>query len=266
MGHFAEIDKDNKVLIVYTACNEDIKNHGGEQSEEAATYFASYTPLSKDGVKYIQTSYNNNFRKQYAGVGYTYDPVNNVFIRPKPFESWILDENFDWQPPTGYPNINTVYDSNYFKLKLIWNEEDKKFTVYDIKNNIFPYDNWNLNNVNKYEGPILINNYPINSIENEYKIYWDSNINTFKAIGYYNRILKYNSNTNEWENEFLSWVKNQEGIWNAPVEWPSIETYGDGSNWYKISWDEVNLCWKGLDNKNNTFYWNPTVNSWISNI
>ena len=51
----------------------------------------------------VRTSYNGNIRKQYAGIGYTYDPVNDVFIAPQPYGSWTLDENFDWQPPTPMP-------------------------------------------------------------------------------------------------------------------------------------------------------------------
>jgi hypothetical protein len=50
-----------------------------------------------------RTSFNGNIRKQYAGIGYTYDPVNDVFIAPQPYGSWTLDENFDWQPPTPMP-------------------------------------------------------------------------------------------------------------------------------------------------------------------
>jgi len=50
-----------------------------------------------------RTSYNNKIRKQYCGVGYTYDSLNDVFIQPKPYPSWTLDDNFDWQPPTPRP-------------------------------------------------------------------------------------------------------------------------------------------------------------------
>jgi hypothetical protein len=52
-----------------------------------------------------RTSYNHNIRKQYAGIGFTYDAVNDVFITPQPYPSWSLDENFDWQPPTPQPAL-----------------------------------------------------------------------------------------------------------------------------------------------------------------
>jgi hypothetical protein len=61
-----------------------------------------------------RTSYNNNIRKQYAGIGYTYDAINDVFIAPQPYPSWSLDENFDWQPPTPMPTEGMWY----------WNEEE----------------------------------------------------------------------------------------------------------------------------------------------
>jgi hypothetical protein len=56
----------------------------------------------------------DNIRKQYAGIGYTYDPVNDVFIAPQPFPSWSLDENFDWQAPTPMPTESDWY----------WSEEN----------------------------------------------------------------------------------------------------------------------------------------------
>jgi hypothetical protein len=57
----------------------------------------------------VRTSYNGNIRKQYAGIGYTYDPDNDVFIAPQPYGSWTLDENFDWQPPTPKPEGNYAW-------------------------------------------------------------------------------------------------------------------------------------------------------------
>ena len=91
MAHFAEIDSNNKVLRVVVGCNQDIANNGGEQSEQAAEYFKTVCPLSENGIKWIQTSYNHNFRKQYAGINYTFDFTKNKFIAPQPFTSWSLD-------------------------------------------------------------------------------------------------------------------------------------------------------------------------------
>jgi len=120
MGHFAEIDEKNKVLRVLVACNQDIANNGGELSEQAANYFATICPLSINGVKWIQTSYNNNFRKQYAGIDFIYDSIKDKFIAPQPYPSWSLDSNDDWQPPVPYPSDNKQY---------VWNETTKSWDL-----------------------------------------------------------------------------------------------------------------------------------------
>lgn len=122
MGHFAEIDSNNKVLRVNRACNQDIANNGGDQSEQAAQHFETISPLSENGVKWVQTSYNNNFRKQYAGIGYTYDLIKDKFISPQPYPSWSLDANDDWQPPIPYPQNN---DNQYYS----WNEDNKTWDL-----------------------------------------------------------------------------------------------------------------------------------------
>jgi len=122
MAHFAEIDLNNIVLRVNRACNQDIANNGGEQSEQAAQHFATVSPLSQNGIKWIQTSYNNNFRKQYAGIGYTYDSVKDKFISPQPYPSWLLDSNDDWQPPVPYPQNN---NNQYYS----WNENNKTWDL-----------------------------------------------------------------------------------------------------------------------------------------
>ncbi|NBW91659.1 MAG: hypothetical protein EBR53_04275 [Actinobacteria bacterium] len=92
MAHFAEIDENNIVQRVLVVDNS--LEHRG------ADFLANDLGL---GGNWIQTSYNNNFRKQYAGIGFFYDFVNDVFIAPQPYESWSLDENFDWQPPISMP-------------------------------------------------------------------------------------------------------------------------------------------------------------------
>jgi hypothetical protein len=91
MAHFAEIDANNIVIRVLVGCNLEVNAHGGDQSEEAALDFGNKIPFSSGGIKWIQTSYNNNFRKKYAGVGDYYDPIKDIFIAPKPFNSWSLD-------------------------------------------------------------------------------------------------------------------------------------------------------------------------------
>jgi len=137
MAHFAELDINNKVLRVLTACNQDIANNGGEQSEQAALHFQSLNQFSFNGVKWVQTSYNNNFRKQYAAINYTYDPLKNKFIVPQPYLSWSLNDNDDWQAPIAYP---TVLLDSYNKPYIIsWIENEQKWTGIDSQNNIFSW-------------------------------------------------------------------------------------------------------------------------------
>jgi hypothetical protein len=102
MAHFAEIDKNNIVVRVLVV--NDAQEHRGQ------AFLANDLGL---GGRWIQTSYNNNFRKQFAGIGYTYDEVNDVFISPKPYTSWILDDEFNWQPPVEMP----------IEGEWIWDEE-----------------------------------------------------------------------------------------------------------------------------------------------
>jgi hypothetical protein len=116
MAHFAELDYKNKVLRVAVGCNDDVANNGGDQSEQAAKHFETTVPLSSDGVKWVQTSYNNNFRGRFAGIDYTYDPEMDAFIPPQPYASWTLNEKYTWIPPIPYPNDGKAYD---------WNEIDQ---------------------------------------------------------------------------------------------------------------------------------------------
>jgi len=128
MAHFAELDKNNIVISVQRACNIDIANNGGELSEQAAQHFSTITPLSKEGIKYVQTSYNNNFRKKYAAIGDYYDPIKDKFIGRQPYSTWILDNNDDWQPPIAIPTLeyqnNPVYELNWNNSLLRWEGKD----------------------------------------------------------------------------------------------------------------------------------------------
>lgn len=99
MAHFAKIE-NNIVVQIIVIDDKDAPDPAPTNSEPAGKDFIRSIGL--DG-EWIQTSYNNNFRKQYASIGCTYDKKNDVFIAPKPFASWELDENFDWRPPVPMP-------------------------------------------------------------------------------------------------------------------------------------------------------------------
>lgn len=95
MAHFAKLDSNNIVTDVIVA-EQDFINSGAVG----------------DSFLWVQTSYNNNFRKQFAGIGDTYDIVKNKFVKAQPFSSWTLDASDDWQPPTAYPDDDKRYEWN----------------------------------------------------------------------------------------------------------------------------------------------------------
>ena len=112
MAHFAKINNENIVEQVIVVNNDVILKSDGSESELKGKQFLN-SILGQ--AKWIQTSYNGNFRKNYAGVGYTYDSERDAFIPPKLFPSWLLDEDTClWQPPIPYPDDEQPYQ---------WNEE-----------------------------------------------------------------------------------------------------------------------------------------------
>ena len=121
MAHFAEIDSNNRVLRVLVADNADVDANGGDQSESAAEHFKTIAPLSVNGVKWVQTSYNSNFRNTYAGKGFIYDETNDVFIAPQPYPSWTLN-NFKWEPPVPKP-VSTQENPQIY----IWDEDNQQW-------------------------------------------------------------------------------------------------------------------------------------------
>jgi hypothetical protein len=102
MSHFAEIDENNVVLRVLVGDN-DMPNEGYDWFVENL------------GGTWIKTSYNGSIRKNFAGIGYTYNEELDAFIPPKPYESWSLNESTClWQAPVAYPQDGRAY---------LWNEE-----------------------------------------------------------------------------------------------------------------------------------------------
>jgi hypothetical protein len=105
MAHYAWLDENNMVVNVTVGVDENITQLGiGGNTEAWETFYSQAT-----GYNIKRTSYNNKIRKQYAGIGYSYNPVADVFIAPKPYSSWSLDANFDWQAPTLKPSEGKWY-------------------------------------------------------------------------------------------------------------------------------------------------------------
>lgn len=112
MAHFAEIDENGTVLRVLVV--------GDDQEHRGQDFLANDLGL---GGTWVQTSYNHRIRKQFAGIGFKYDADADVFIAPKPFDSWTLDDNHDWQPPVAMPNDDQRY---------IWNEENQEWEILNV--------------------------------------------------------------------------------------------------------------------------------------
>jgi hypothetical protein len=116
MANFALI-KESIVIAVIVIDNEVITNNGIE-IEQLGVDFINSLNIDYDYDTIKQTSYNSNFRNIYAGIGFTYNSVNNVFIAPKPYEDWILVNN-KWEAPIPYPSDDKQYFWNNNKWNLI---------------------------------------------------------------------------------------------------------------------------------------------------
>lgn len=109
MAHFAEIDQFGKVKRVIVVDNKDTADALGVEKEHIGAAFCE----KLFGGVWKQTSYNGNFRKNYAGIGYDWDEARNAFVPPKPFASWVLDENTcQWKAPIPMPTDGKVYSWN----------------------------------------------------------------------------------------------------------------------------------------------------------
>lgn len=117
MAHYALLDENNVVIQVITGVDEGITQLDtdgteiGGSTEAWENFYATRPWLNAISCK--RTSYNAKIRKQYASVGFVYNPEADVFVAPQPFPSWTLDNNFEWQPPIEMP-IEGCW---------VWNEE-----------------------------------------------------------------------------------------------------------------------------------------------
>ena len=120
MASFAKIGLNNKVIEVLSVHNNELKDSNGVEQEVNGIDFL--TKLTGWSI-WKQTSYNNNFRKNHAGIGYTYDEDRDAFIPKKPYNSWILNETTcQWEAPVAMPDDGQRYS---------WNEETTSWDLVD---------------------------------------------------------------------------------------------------------------------------------------
>tara|TARA_B100000809_G_scaffold149173_1_gene146668 strand:- start:739 stop:1194 length:456 start_codon:yes stop_codon:yes gene_type:complete len=124
MAYFAELNSSSVVLQIVVISNEDVTAHGGDESTAAEDFVESLVPFSSGGDSWKQTSYNNSFRKQYAGIGFTYDAAKDKFISLKPYTSWTLNSSDDWVAPVTFPNDTEIGDLSVF---ITWDEDNLRW-------------------------------------------------------------------------------------------------------------------------------------------
>ena len=127
MASFAKIGLNNKVIAVHSVHNNELKDSNGVEQEVLGVEFL--TNLHGWAI-WKQTSYNNNIRKNYAGIGYTYDEDRDAFIPKKPYNSWILNETTcQWEAPVARPELTQEQIDN--KSYYSWNEETTSWDLVD---------------------------------------------------------------------------------------------------------------------------------------
>lgn len=119
MAHFAKLDENNVVLEVHVVHNNELLDENGVEQEQRGIDFL--INWSNGYLAWKQTSYNSTFRKNYAGIGYIYDPQRDAFIPPKPYPSWVLNEDTClWEPPVPYPTDGNLYQ--WDEVSINWLE------------------------------------------------------------------------------------------------------------------------------------------------
>jgi len=120
MAHFAKLDNNNIVIHVIVVDNNVILDENGQESEKVGIEFCKN--LFGQDTKWVQTSYNQNFRKRYAGIGKKYIPETDIFTETKLYPSWTYNvESDEWEPPVPKPADGSNYTWE-------WNEDIKTWT------------------------------------------------------------------------------------------------------------------------------------------
>jgi hypothetical protein len=149
MAHYAFLDENNIVTEVIVGIDETELIEGLDPE----TWYGNFR-----GQPCKRTSYNNNYRKQYAGIGFYFDHINDVFITPQPYPSWSLDEDFEWTPPILKPE----------KGSYVWDEDELKWVITSQ-----PYPSWSLDESLNWQPPTPYPTDDNNYIWNESTLAWD---------------------------------------------------------------------------------------------
>jgi hypothetical protein len=122
MAHFAKIDNNNIVTNVIVINDSDCIDTNNNESEEVGSQFCS----DLLGGNWIQTSYNNKIRKNFAGIGMTYDSSHDAFIPIQTYPSWVLNySTFQWEAPTPKPSSDGLLAGEF----IAWDEDNLSWIV-----------------------------------------------------------------------------------------------------------------------------------------
>ena len=143
MAHFAELESktdptsftSDTHLVVKRVVVVDNAHVPSDEHADGETWCVNFF----DGGTWKQTSYNNNFRKQYAGIGMVYNASKNKFLSTQPYASWALDSSDDWQAPVTYPSSITYGDGSVSYM-VSWDEDNLRWVGTDADGSTFAWD------------------------------------------------------------------------------------------------------------------------------
>ena len=149
MAHFTQINSESIVTNVIVVGNEDCLDSDGNESEAVGVAFCQ-SLLGAD-TNWVQTSFNNNIRFRYAGIGMKYDSTNDVFYPQSPYPSWTLNTStWEWDPPVAFPDDAGIDDADNPTefVSYDWDEGSTSWanrTVTDITTLVHPIitSGWN---------------------------------------------------------------------------------------------------------------------------
>jgi hypothetical protein len=120
--HFAQLDLNNVVLKVIAVADDIQISSDGELLKDNPKHVEGEIYATTFGPGPWKQAFKDGTRKQFPSAGHTYDSTNDVFIEPKPFESWTLDSSYDWQPPIVKPTTpdDALYD-------VLWDEDNERW-------------------------------------------------------------------------------------------------------------------------------------------
>lgn len=125
MASFAKVNNQNIVEDIIVVSDSELDNNGEfPESEKSGQEFLEKINLSQEGFRWLQTSYTNKFRKQYAFIGYSYNQDLDMFIKPQPFPSWSLKEDGEWYAPKEFPGDGKDYT---------WDEDKQEWFLSKIQ-------------------------------------------------------------------------------------------------------------------------------------